>query len=259
MENKVLLILVDGMRPDALDLLGHPFIEELKANSCYTYCEQTVMPSVTLPCHMSLFHSVVPQRHGILTNTYVPQVRPIIGLFDTLANAKKRCGFFYNWEQLRDLSSPGKMTVSSFVSGGRFGWSYAIDRSTNEAIESLKNDDLDFTFLYMGYVDEAGHADTWLGKEYMKALNQSWDCIERVVRTLGDEYTVIVTADHGGHDRAHGTDMPEDMTVPLFIYNKAYEKKELEGSVSIIDIAPTIAGILGVASDEDWEGKDLLA
>ena len=63
MKNKVLLILVDGMRPDALDLSGHPFIEELKEHSYYTYKEQAVMPSVTLPCHMSLFHSVVPQRH----------------------------------------------------------------------------------------------------------------------------------------------------------------------------------------------------
>jgi len=259
MKNKVLLILVDGMRPDALDLSGHPFIEKLKEHSYYTYSEQTVMPSVTLPCHMSLFHSVVPERHGILTNTYVPQVRPISGLFDTLANAKKRCGFFYNWEQLRDLSSPGKMTVSSFVAGGKFGWDKAIVRSTNEAIESMKNDDLDFTFLYMGYVDEAGHADTWLGTEYMKAVNLSWDCIEKAVNNLGDEYTVVVTADHGGHDRAHGTDKPEDMTVPLFIYNKAYKSTEISGNVSIIDIAPTIANILGVDSDEDWEGKDLLA
>ena len=40
------------------------------------------MPSVTLPCHMSLFHSVDPDRHGITTNGYVPQVRPIKGMFD---------------------------------------------------------------------------------------------------------------------------------------------------------------------------------
>lgn len=42
----------------------------------YSLRARTVMPSVTLPCHMSLFHSVDPGRHGILTNTYVPQARP---------------------------------------------------------------------------------------------------------------------------------------------------------------------------------------
>ncbi|MDO4829744.1 MAG: alkaline phosphatase family protein, partial [Clostridia bacterium] len=82
MANKVVLILVDGMRPDAVLTCGN---EKMKAriNECaYTLHARTVMPSVTLPCHMSLFHSVDPDRHGILTNTYVPQVRPVEGLYE---------------------------------------------------------------------------------------------------------------------------------------------------------------------------------
>lgn len=71
---KVLLILSDGMRPDGLD--AHPAAARLMREGSYTLRARTVMPSVTLPCHMSLFHSVDPGRHGILTNTYVPQVRP---------------------------------------------------------------------------------------------------------------------------------------------------------------------------------------
>jgi predicted esterase len=67
---------------------------------------QTVMPSVTLPCHMSLFHSVDPGRHGITTNTYLPQVRPVTGLVDQLDAFGKKCAFFYTWEELRDLSRP---------------------------------------------------------------------------------------------------------------------------------------------------------
>ena len=82
--SKVILILADGMRPDGLEACGHPFLEELKAHSVYTMNAVTVMPSVTLPCHMSLFLSVPPQRHGILTNTYVPQVRPVKGLFERI-------------------------------------------------------------------------------------------------------------------------------------------------------------------------------
>ena len=51
--------------------------------------------------------------------------------------------------------------------------------------------------------------------------------------------------------------MPEDMTIPLLIYRRNGEKKEL-GDANIIDIAPTIAAILGVAPDADWEGKNLV-
>lgn len=50
MSEKVVLILVDGMRPDSLEKAGHPFIEEMKAKGSSTLEAQTVMPSVTLPC-----------------------------------------------------------------------------------------------------------------------------------------------------------------------------------------------------------------
>ena len=88
---KILLILSDGTRPDSLE--GIEFIEKLKRESTYCMAAQTVMPSVTLPCHMSLFHSVDPSRHGTTTNTYAPQVRPISGLFEQLKALKRsaRC------------------------------------------------------------------------------------------------------------------------------------------------------------------------
>ena len=77
---KVILILSDGFRPDALTSCGNPYGRELLEKGSYSLEARTVCPSVTLPCHMSLFHSVPPQRHGILTNTYVPQVRPGISM-----------------------------------------------------------------------------------------------------------------------------------------------------------------------------------
>ena len=72
---KVLLILIDGMRPDALEDIS--FAQELKKKASYTMQGTSVVPPVTLPCHMSLFHSVDPTRHGTITNTYMPQVLPV--------------------------------------------------------------------------------------------------------------------------------------------------------------------------------------
>ena len=62
------LLLVDGLRPDVLTGCGNPLAQQLIQQSYATLQARTVMPSVTLPCHMSLFHSVVPERHGVLTN-----------------------------------------------------------------------------------------------------------------------------------------------------------------------------------------------
>jgi len=249
---KVLLILSDGMRPDAAE--GHPVVKYLKENGTYCMNAQTVMPSVTLPCHMSLFHSVDPSRHGVTTNTYVPQVRPVSGLFEQLAAAKKNCAMFYNWEELRDLNRPGSLCRSVFVSGSVYGYDAACRECCEAAKAALKNEDIDFAFLYLGWPDEAGHANGWMGEEYRRALNECCDMVGELVNELGDEYTIFYTADHGGHDRTHGTEQPEDMTIPVFCFGKPFAPgKELE-RLSIMDIAPTIASLLGAEIPKEWEG-----
>lgn len=81
---------------------------------------------------------------------------------------------------------------------------------------------------------------------------------DRVVNSLPDDFTVIVTADHGGHDRTHGTDSPENMTIPFISKRKDFKPGEKLENVSIKDIAPTVAKLLDIAPDQTWEGKSLV-
>ena len=251
---RVLLILVDGMRPDALNRIK--YVNKIADAAQYTLNARTVFPSVTLPCHMSLFHSVEPTRHGILTNTYVPQVRSINGLFEVLNNAGKTTAFFYSWEQLRDLSRPGSVTFSRFYKGKTLGYDKANDLVTSAAIQTITDNYVDFTFLYLGFPDDAGHKYGWMSDEYMNSLENSWANIERILKALPDDYITIITADHGGHERSHGSELSEDMTIPIFYLDKG-RKIDLN-QANIKDIAPTITELLDVAPDEDWEGKSLL-
>ena len=253
---KVLLISVDGMRPDALPKVANA--QKIIAKSAYNMNAQTVIPSVTLPCHISLFHSVDPCRHGTTTNTYMPQVRPINGICEVLLKNKKRSASFFNWEELRDLSRPASLTHSYFISGGKLGYDKANPMTADAAISFLDSVDVDFTFLYFGYPDAAGHTYGWMSNEYYDSLENSWENINRVVDSLGDDYTVIITADHGGHDRTHGTTLPEDMTIPVIIYGKDFAPGETFEGANIKDIAPTITKLLGVEPDEEWEGKSLI-
>lgn len=249
---KILLILSDGMRPDSIE--GHPVIEALKKKSTYCMQAQTVEPSVTLPCHMSLFHSVDPGRHGTTTNVYAPQVRPVSGLCEQLRQAGKRCAFFYNWEELRDLSGPDSLCYSEYYSGHIFGYEAANQHLCSRTAQFLKENDVDFTFLYLGWTDAAGHAYGWMSEEYLHAINTTCDRIGELLEQLGNEYTVILTADHGGHDRIHGTTMKEDMTIPMFFCGAPFaENKQIE-NVGIKDIAPTVAELLGADKAEEWEG-----
>lgn len=68
MDKKVILISIDGLRPDAVETCGHPFVNTLRENGCYSPDASSVVPPVTLPAHTSIFYSVPPIRHGIITN-----------------------------------------------------------------------------------------------------------------------------------------------------------------------------------------------
>lgn len=253
---KVLMILVDGMRPDSITNIE--FAQKVIAASASTMSASTVMPSVTLPCHMSLFHSVDPSRHGTTTNTFAPQVRPVTGLCEVLAKNNKTCAFFYDWEELRDLTRPGSLSHAFFTNGAKIGFGAADSLVTDDAIDYLTRQQPDFAFLYLGNPDEIGHRFGWMSEQYLDAVRGAWNEIDRVLQALPQDYTVIFLADHGGHDRIHGTPCPEDMTIPLMIYGNDFPAGSTLENTCILDIAPTIAKLLNVEPDREWEGKSLL-
>lgn len=257
MDQKLVLILVDGMRPDALAACGNPYGPQLLAESLSTLHGRTVFPSVTLPCHMSLFHSVDPERHGITTNIYTPQVRPVEGLVERLDSAGKRCAFFYTWEELRDLCRPDHLAQSCCISQHK---NSDTDKAiTQAAISYIQKERPDFLFLYLGETDEVGgHAKGWMSETYLDRVSNALDCVKKVRQEIPAEYNLILLADHGGHGRGHGSDCPEDMTIPLILNGPAIEPGELGEGVSIKDVAPTVASLLEVAPSKDWEGRALV-
>ena len=135
---KILVTIVDGMRPDAL--IKTENAKQLLENSNYTLNARTVTPSVTLPCHMSLFHSVDPERHGTTINLYAPQVRPVRGLCEVLRAQRKKSAMFYSWEELRDLTRPGTLSYAHFIQGATYGYEEANSMLTDEAIEFYRCD-----------------------------------------------------------------------------------------------------------------------
>ena len=256
MNKKVILISIDGMRPDGLQKCGNPYVEYLEKNCTYSYTGASVVPSVTLPCHYSMAHSVLPDRHGILTNTYVPEVRPVVGLFDKVGSFGGVGAFFYGWDPLRDIARPGAFKFTTHIQSYT---SESVDtKLTDEAIRVIGEHKPDLAFLYLVDTDEkGGHDSGWMSEEYLRRISIAIDNTKRIIDNFGDEYTVIIMADHGGHERSHGTTLPEDMTVPFFFLGDEFEGgKEIDG-VSLLDIAPTIAKLLGIPPEKKWEGKSV--
>lgn len=256
MEKKVVLICIDGMRADGFLQCGNPYVQELMKMGAYTVKGRSVFPSVTLPAHMSMFHSVPPQRHGITTNLYAPMVRPLQGICERIKDAGGISAMYYGWEPLRDIARPGSMKYTAYFNAYLEEGTDGI--LTDMALTCMRNYKPDFVFLYMVETDEkGGHKYGWMSEDYLRYVRTALDNAKRVIEEMGQEYTVILTADHGGHDRGHGSDSSEDMTVPMvFIGNRFTPGRELT-DVCIMDIAPTIADVMGVPADEEWEGKSV--
>lgn len=255
---KVHLILVDGMRPDSLAACGNGYVDELLEDSLYTLEARTVFPSMTLPCHMSLFHSVEPSRHGISSNIYTPQVRPVNGICEQLKGTHA-CGMIYNWEELRDLARPGSLAYSEF---------FVMDTTECEAVKAdeqvtlssvrvLREGKIDFLFTYLGATDEIGHNYGWMTPQYLDAVSRAFDDIREMLKNTPEDTLTIITADHGGHERTHGLDIDEDMTTPVILNGPGLRGK-LRENVSIKDIAPTIVKALGADCAREWEGTPLI-
>jgi predicted AlkP superfamily pyrophosphatase or phosphodiesterase len=261
----VLLFVIDGMRPEGMLQANTPAMKALIARGAATLAAQTVMPSITLPTHMSMFYGVPPETHGVISNLYLPTPDgQSPGIIEVVREAKRHPAAFYTWDQLRDLSRPGGLVYSSFIDiYGPQG------QGSDGAIAALAADYIvqrrpDFTFIYLGETDETGHRYGWLSPEYLDAIARADAAIAHVLERvenagLLERSTVIITADHGGHDHGHGEDTPEDMTIPWLLAGAGIKTGyTISGPVRIYDTAPTIAHLLGLPIPAVWQGKPVL-
>ena len=162
--DRVLLISIDGLRADAIE--NTEYGRKLLENSAYSLSVTTVYPSITLPCHMSMFHSVTPDKHGVSTNTYTPSESLGEGICEALLAAGKSSSIFYNWREIGDIATEGSTKTSCYIPGETDGWEETNKRLGDAAIEYLKASPTDFLFLYLGFLDETGHRYGWLSEEY---------------------------------------------------------------------------------------------
>jgi predicted AlkP superfamily pyrophosphatase or phosphodiesterase len=250
----VIFVMIDGLRPDAITPERCPTLTGLMARGTYSLRAQSVMPCLTLPCHMSIFHSVPPSRHGVTSNTWSPMARPLPGLVEVAHAAGRRCAFYYNWEPLRNLSQPGHLVHSYFRDNYETpGGDHYI---AGQAMRSLPVDRPDFAFIYLGTVDVAGHAFGWMSPRYLDQAAYVDQAVGTLLAVLPADTHVLVHADHGGHERSHGTDVPEDMTIPWLLAGpRVRVGHELQEPISLLDTAPTLARLLDVAPDGQWEGR----
>ena len=241
---KVAILSVDGLRADVLAKAEMPNVRELALRGAYTWSARTVTPSETLPSHASMLSGEDPKVHkftwdwddfkpekGYITVPTVFSVARAAGLRTVMVVGKKK---------LQHLAPPG--TVDSFVLAERGDRDVA-----NEAIIQA-GVGFDLLFVHFPDVDYAGHAEGWMSPAYLAKVAEADEAIGRLLAVLPAQTTVILTADHGGRDRSHAQDIPENMTVPWIVAGpRVVRRGEMTSRVKETDTAATALWVLGLS------------
>jgi predicted AlkP superfamily pyrophosphatase or phosphodiesterase len=241
---KVAILSVDGLRADVLAKAEMPNVRELALRGAYTWSARTVTPSETLPSHASMLSGEDPKVHkftwdwddfkpekGYITVPTALSVARAAGLRTVMVVGKKK---------LQHLAPPG--TVDSFVLAERGDRDVA-----NEAIIQA-GVGFDLLFAHFPDVDYAGHAEGWMSPAYMAKVAEADEAIGRLLAVLPAQTTVILTADHGGRDRSHAQDIPENMTVPWIVAGpRVVRRGEMTSRVKETDTAATALWVLGLS------------
>lgn len=257
---QVVLFVIDGLRPDALHQAHTPHIDRLIAQGAYSRQAQAVTPSISLPCHLSMFCAVPPERHGILGNIWKPQASPLPSLFEVVHQAGLGTAAFYTWEPLRDLARPGALDVAYYRRLGDPEGDRDVEIASAAAAYAVEERPA-FTFVYLGAADEVGHRHGWMSTPYLQAIGKADQAIglfQERTHASGDLDTTawLVTADHGGHDTDHSAGLPEDLTVPWIISGPGVRRDHrIKSPVSIMDTAPMVTHLLGLSAPSEWNGQ----
>ena len=98
-------------------------------------------------------------------------------------------------------------------------WSkeFAIEHAS----EFFKTPGRHFVFLHVSGLDEVGPEYGWLSSEYLEELMYIDEFLAPVIAYVEKQrnYLIIITSDHAGHGKIHGSQNAEDFKLPFIIYS----------------------------------------
>ncbi len=241
---RVILISIDGFAARLLERAELPAIRRLMAEGVAAERAVTVLPSKTLPAHASMLSGVPPSEHGITSNQYDPQLKwEQRNLYTLCREHALRCGLFGAKDKLLVLveNEPGCEQ-------------YEIHESAADVFKAaaayIKDRDPDFVMIHLAEVDLVGHDIGWDSPKQVRALKKIdrllGKFLPRLQAASERPLAVILTADHGGHGKNHGTDSPEDMRIPWILWGAKLAGRTKIEQFSLAETAPIIRELLEV-------------
>lgn len=258
--NHVVVISIDGLRPDAISE-REPTLQRLMHDGATARVARTILPSTTLPSHTSMLTGVPPSQHGVTWNS--DEVDPggtvrVPTVFELAHAAGFVTAGFFAKSKFRYLLRKGSLDEATLPGLRETSWPLA--RTLPRIERYLATNHPNLIFIHIGEPDYAGHGSSWMGPAYLRAVETADEGVTRILNAAeqsfgAGNYTLILTADHGGHSNGHGTSLPEDMTIPWLTWGEGVEAGHvIADTVHTMDTAATALWLLGVPRPDKWVG-----
>ena len=253
---RVVFVLIDALREDtSLKPDVMPFLNELRGRGAVATIHSRP-PSYSQPGYSTLLTGAWPDlSDGPTINLDYAEIPTWTQ--DDLVSAAQRAGLktavsgYYWFERL----IPQGAVDASFYTPGEDA---AADRAVvDAALPWLKADDHPFVLIHIDQVDYAGHHEGGpADPRWDAAARRADDLLREIAATLDlSKDTLFVASDHGQIDRGgHGGQDPITLVEP-WVLAGAGVKPGSYGDVQQVDVAPTLAALLGVNIPASAQGR----
>jgi len=254
-QRKVLIIGVDGCRPDCLLAAETPNYKALGKNGLLLDEAQTGDITVSGPGWSSMLTGVWRGKHGVRANdfqgsdferyphffTRLREVSPDLKLYSTS-----------NWDPIDKKILSGASASRDFQDD---------DGVEKQAIEYLAIPDADIVFAAFDDVDHAGHATGFsrANPKYLSAIETIDARVGRILAALKsrpsyakESWLILSTTDHGGSGTGHGQNIPEHRTIFLLVSGDDVAKVRPTLPAAVVDVPALVAAHLGVVPKPEW-------
>lgn len=269
LKKKVLIVMIDGLRADALDTFKPATLTKLMKGEwkpgykgAWTLCARTIpdAPAHSAPNHAAIATGVTAAKHKVTRNgtTRNGNWKEWPSWLHRLKKAQpgKKVLFIHAWSE-SGLIDPTPLVP--LVSKSDWGNSTVYPKLITE------KDCPDAIMYYINAPDGGGHGTGFYpyGDNYSQNIQLAdrylalmLDCISKRPSFAKEEWLILITADHGGYGLGHGQPGGQSDTVPLIMAGKNVINGKLAGTPSVTDLPVTALEYMGVSTAKmNLDGK----
>lgn len=262
---KLMIIGLDGTRPDVLQAVSTPNIDALVSNGVADYNTLTGDISFSGPGWSSMLIGVWCDKHEVLENEF------------TTKNFVDYPHFFVRLK----AAFPGAVTASvshwdkinlEIVGAHPTSSDHTITTTTDAEVAAqvsnlLTSTDVDAIFMQFDDIDHAGHDNAFdpADPAYTAAIATTDTHVGTVIAALNsratianEDWLILISSDHGGgglFPNQHGPDTPTDRTMFFIASGPLVVPANMPSGGQrshITDVAVTALSYMGVAIDPAW-------